>query len=143
MYIKYRVGFCAIFFVKDQRGAEDNGSKSESLYWGFRYNGLHLKLKDCGITNISAQSKLGCGRCELIAPCGFIVPTCTTIDYCKSMKPGLLVVVVITRGFISSNSSSSSSNCDQSWVRENLRVLCEIVVNFLIYILLFIVCGFS
>jgi hypothetical protein len=32
MYIKYRVGFCAIFFVKDQRGAEDNGSKSESLF---------------------------------------------------------------------------------------------------------------
>jgi hypothetical protein len=32
-----------------------------------------------------------------------------------------------------SSSSSSSSNCDQSWVRENSRVLCEIVVNILIY----------
>jgi hypothetical protein len=41
--------FVQWFFVKDQRGAEDNGSKRESfLIWGFRYNGFHLKLKDCG-----------------------------------------------------------------------------------------------
>ncbi len=35
------------FFVKDQRGAEDNRSKSESLFGVLDIMGFHLKLKDC------------------------------------------------------------------------------------------------